>query len=360
MFHNKLFQTGIGVIILFLIIYLGTLIDWLFQPVLILVQTLFVPVLLAGVLFYLFRPVVRLLDRKIPRTLSIIIIYLGFTGLLVSVFSLIVPEVRDQFLSLMDNLPMVITEIQILLAQIQQSELIHQLDLTENFILEDQLEQLGSMVNSFVRGVTTNVVSFLGAVVNFLLLFFIVPFILFYMLKEGEKFPERIVQFFNRNQQDEVRKIMHALDEKLSSYIKGVLIVCSFIGVLCYISFTIIGLDYALILALIAMVTNVIPYLGPWIGAVPAVIVGLLHSPFMALLVIIVIVIVQQLESILIQPQVMGKQMKMHPVTVLFLVLVAGRFAGIVGMILAVPAYAVGKVIVSHLYRIWKLRQREA
>lgn len=76
----------------------------------------------------------------------------------------------------------------------------------------------------------------------------------------------------------------------------------------------------------------------------------------MALLVIIVIVIVQQIESNIISPQVMGKKLSIHPLTIIFLILVAGRFAGLLGLILAVPTYAVGKVIVSHTYRLWKLR----
>lgn len=138
------------------------------------------------------------------------------------------------------------------------------------------------------------------------------------------------------------------------------MIVSSFVGILCYIAFTLIGLDYALILALVAMVTNVIPFLGPWLGTIPAVIVGLLHSPLKALLVILLVVIIQQIESNILQPQVMGKKLSMHPVTVLSLILVAGSFAGIIGMLLAVPLYAVGKVIVTHAYRLWKLNRREA
>ncbi|MBM4764414.1 AI-2E family transporter [Bacillus sp. B15-48] len=357
--YNKFIKFGLAIIIVFLIIYLGTLIDWVFSPLLVFVQTLFVPIILSGVLFYIFRPIVRLLSKKIPRTLAILLLYFGFTALIVGLLALIVPELQTQFYSLLNSIPMIISEIQLLLIQLQQYELVQRFDLTDLFGWEDEINQVGTIINNLFREITTNTLSFLGAVFNILILIFVVPFILFYLLKEGEKLPKRVVRFTKKEKQEEVRLIISDMDTMISNYIQGVLIVCSFIGILCYTAFTIIGLDYALILALFAMVTNVIPYVGPWIGAVPSVIVGMLHSPLMALLVIAIVVIVQQIESIFIQPQVMGKKLSMHPVTVLFLVLVAGRFAGILGMVLAIPTYAIGKVIVTHIYRLWKLKQVE-
>ncbi|WP_096199558.1 AI-2E family transporter [Bacillus sp. FJAT-45350] len=357
--ENKFIKFCISIIILFLIIYLASLIDWVFTPLLVLVQTLFVPVIIAGVLFYIFRPVVRYLSTKMPKTLAILLLYIGFAGFITGLLFLIVPELQKQFNSLVNNIPMIFNEIQHLLIRLQQHDLVQRFELTELLHWEEQVDQAGAFINSVIRDISANVVDYIGAVFNALILLFVVPFILFYLLKDGEKFSNSIVRFVQKDKQGEVRLILHDMDMMLSYYIKGILIVCSFIGLICYIAFTIIGLDYALILALIAMVTNVIPYVGPWIGTVPAVIVGFLHSPFMALIVIVVVFFIQQIESYLLHPQVMGKKMSMHPVTVLILVLVAGRFIGIVGMLLAVPTYAVGKVIVTHSYRLWKVRRKE-
>lgn len=145
------------------------------------------------------------------------------------------------------------------------------------------------------------------------------------------------------------------MDSALSSYIQGQLIVSFCVGLLAYIGYLIIGLEYALVLGVIAMVTNVIPFVGPWIGTFPALIVGLLTSPLQALLVIIVVVAVQQFESNLISPFVMGKALNMHPLTIIFVLLIGGQFGGLIGLIFAVPIYALLKVIVSHLYRYIKL-----
>src|SRR5690606_7889245 len=116
--------------------------------------------------------------------------------------------------------------------------------------------------------------------------------------------------------------------------------------------------DYPLVLALVAMFTNVIPFIGPWSGTLPGAIVGFLDSPFMALLVIIVVIIVQQIESNVLSRLVTGQKHDIHTLTIILLLLVENRFAGILGLLLAVPAYAVGKVIVLHTYRLWKLRKK--
>src|SRR5690606_37285667 len=130
------------------------------------------------------------------------------------------------------------------------------------------------------------------------------------------------------------------------------------VGCLTYIGFLIIKLDYSLILALFTMFTNVLPSIGPQFGAIPALILGIIDFPLMALKVLIVIVVAQQLEGNLISPQVMGRTLNIHPLTIILLLLVAGSLGGFLGLLLAVPTYAVLKVIVSHTYRLILLRNR--
>ena len=133
--------------------------------------------------------------------------------------------------------------------------------------------------------------------------------------------------------------------------------VCLAVGFLTFIGFLIIHLPYALLLGLIIAVTNIIPYLGPFIGAAPAVIVGFLDSPSKALLAVIIVVIVQQIDGNIMSPLIIGKRLDMHPLTIIVLLLVAGNLAGVLGMILAVPVYAVVKTVVINVYRLWQLRK---
>src|SRR5699024_7972312 len=142
----------------------------------------------------------------------------------------------------------------------------------------------------------------------------------------------------------------------VGSYIQGQIIVASCIGILLYIGYLIIGLDYAIILALTAAITSVVPYLGPTIAISPAIIIAIVHSPFMLLKLAIVWVAVQFLEGNFISPNIMGKTMKIHPLTIIIVLLVAGNLFGIIGVILGIPGYAIVKVLVQYIYDKFKIR----
>ncbi|MFC0557740.1 AI-2E family transporter [Halalkalibacter alkalisediminis] len=354
--QTKAFRIGYGIVLIFVIIYLGSLIDWVFRPIAILVQTLFAPIILGGVLFYLLRPFVNLLSIRLPRTVAILLLYLGVVGLVTAVIFIIGPELQKQFYSFTRNMPVFINEIRDMFISLQENEYISRFQETDNFSLEEIMMELANYLNNFIANIGQNIAGFIGFVANTLIILIIIPFVLFYMLKEGEKAPNQLLKLLPEKRQNEGREVLKAMDYALSSYIQGQILVSICVGILAYIAFLIIGLDYPLVLALVAMFTNVIPFVGPWIGTIPAVIVGLLHSPLMALLVIAVVVIVQQIESNLISPQIMGRKLSIHPLTIIFLLLVAGRFAGLLGLLLAVPTYAVGKVLVLHIYRLWLLR----
>ncbi|WP_368503730.1 AI-2E family transporter [Alkalihalophilus sp. As8PL] len=356
--QSKAFRVGIGIALILLIIYLGSLVDWIFKPIVVLVQTLFAPIVLAGVLFYLLRPFVNLLSKKMPRSLSILILYLTAIGLITTLVLIVGPELQSQFTSLTMNWPQFMNEIRGMIIAVQENEYISRFQESENFSLEDITSRLEEYLTGLMSSIGSNVASLIGIIANIIIIMIIIPFILFYMLKEGEKAPNQVIRLLPRKHQKEGESILSDMDYALSSYIQGQIIVSICVGILVYIGYLIIGIEYPLVLALIAMFTNVIPFIGPWIGTFPGVIVGFLDSPFMALLVIIVVVVVQQIESNLISPQVMGRKLDIHPLTIILLLLVASRFAGLLGLLLAVPTYAVGKVIVLHVYRLFRLRNR--
>lgn len=358
---GKYFNIGYGILLAFLIIYLGTLIDFIFAPVVILVSTLFAPILIAGILFYIFRPIVNLLSKKLPRGLSILILYLAFAGLLTGLVFFLGPIIQDQVTSLIDGLPTFVEEAQGLLQTIEQQPWFENvLDQAGYSSLDGLLSDLSTYLTDFLSNIGGNIIGIISSIAGALVIAVVIPFVLYYMLKEGKGAPAMILRLLPKKQEEEGFRILRDMDRALSTYIVGQVLVSICVGVLIYIGYIIIGLEYALILALIAMVTNVIPFIGPWIGTFPGVIVGLFQDPIMALLVILVAVVVQQIESNLISPQIMGKRLNVHPVTIILLLLVASQFAGLLGLIFAIPAYAVGKVIVTHTFRLIKLRNRKA
>lgn len=341
-----------------LIIFLSTKVQFVFEPIFVLAQTIFTPIIIAGILYYLTRPVVDLLDRKMPRPLAVLLVFLGGIGVLTALVIIIYPELQQQFENLTTQVPEFINEANQFLLAVQESDWFNRFSPDEQAITE-WLEGIESRITEILSNVASHITTYLGMIASFLIILIVVPFVLFYLLKDGERLPKRIIGFLPKKYKDEVGDILDEMDDALSNYIQGQIIVSLCVGVLIYIGYLIIDLRFALILALIALFTNFIPFIGPWIGTAPGVIVGFFESPLQALLVVIIAVVVQQIESNLISPQVMGKKLNIHPITIIFLLLFAGRFGGIVAMIIAVPTYAVAKVIVSHVYRIIKLRNKE-
>ncbi|MFC7443259.1 AI-2E family transporter [Laceyella putida] len=347
-----MFRLGYGIIVILLIVLLANKVQFIFRPLVILVQTLFFPFLVAGVLFYLFRPVVQFLERRgVPRGWGILLIYLLVIGLFVLLGFLIGPLLKEQFDRLLLNLPHMIDG-----AQKQLIKWSHHPWVASYVDWNQVVTAATKYLKSSLSAIGANIASFFSVITNIIVVFVTVPFILYYMLKEGERFPPYFLRLLPEKERQQGLRILADMDFALSSYIKGQVLVSLLVGVLVYIGYLIIGIDYSLILALVTMFTNVIPLVGPFIGTIPAVIVALIDSPMMVVWVLVVALVAQQLEGNLVSPYVMGKSLDVHPLTIILILLVAGSLGGFLGLLLAVPTYAVLKVVVSHLYRLLRLR----
>ena len=182
--------------------------------------------------------------------------------------------------------------------------------------------------------------SFVSALTGFVLAIVTVPFILFYLLKDGEKLPKVIINMLPPRMRKEAAIIAHDADHQISSYIQGQILVAICIGIMVSIGFFIIGMEYALLLGVLAMFTSVVPYLGPIIAITPAVIIAIVSSPFMIVKLAVVWTIVQLVEGKFISPQIMGKSLQIHPITIIFVLLTAGSLFGVAGVVLGIPGYA--------------------
>ncbi|SET93165.1 Predicted PurR-regulated permease PerM [Salinibacillus kushneri] len=350
---TKWFRISVGIILFLTIIWLINEVQFIFTPLVVFFQTLFAPFLLGGILFYLFRPFIRLLERmKVPRKIGIILLYLIFVGFLTFIISVIAPVVHQQFSNLIDNIPEMVDVVEQGITYWQTNQ-----DLLPQYA-KNAIDYVSNRLEDILMSTGTYLGEVLGNVVGFIVSLVIVPFILFYLLSDQEKFVPNVTRYFSKSQAHQIKEVFRDMDKAIASYIQGQLIVSSFVGIVLFIGYLIIGLDYSLLLALFGMVTNVIPFLGPFIAAIPAVIAGWFQDPMMSVYVIIVMVVAQQAESNLISPLVMGKSLNVHPLTIILLVLVGGNLAGVLGMILIIPFYAVGKVIVQHIYRLWNIHKQ--
>ncbi|WP_026694565.1 AI-2E family transporter [Peribacillus kribbensis] len=356
--NTKLFRFGYGIIILFLIILLGTKVRFIFRPIEVLFQTLFFPFLISGVLYYLLRPIVQFLQRRrVPKALSILLIYLLFIGIGTVLVLWIGPELQKQFKGLIDNFPALLDTLREKIVGLKENKWFSRFQQNDYLTLDTVTEKINAYLSTNVSDLGNKITNILGIITNIVTIAITVPFILFYLLKDGQGAPNGVLRFLPYLQATEAKKILKDMDTALSSYIQGQAIVSFIVGVMMYIGYLIIGIDYSLILATIAMLTNVIPFIGPFIAIIPALIIGFIASPFMAIKVVIVAVVVQQIDGNFSSPYIMGRKLDLHPLTIILLLLVAGSMAGLMGMILAVPFYAVLKVIVSHTYRLYRLHK---
>jgi predicted PurR-regulated permease PerM len=350
--QGKYFRYGYGAIVVLLILYLLTKVTYLFHPFVVIFRTLFLPFVIAGVFYYLLRPLVHFLVRnRINRTVSILSVFLILFGLITFIVVAIVPVIQNQLNNLIENLPRTVQLVKDRVSHISWLSSI----LNTNQV--DIPAKISEYANSIISNTGNAFNAILGFVSHIVVLLSTVPFILYYLLKGGEKVPRFILRFLPAEQHDEGLQTLREMDSALSAYIQGKILVSLILGLLIYVGYSIIGLEYSLILALTAAALNIIPFVGLFIGIIPSVVVAFIHSPGMLIKMVIVVVIVQQIEANFLSPQIMGKKLDVHPLTIILLLITVGSFGGLLAMFLAIPAYVILKIISSHLYRFYIIRK---
>ncbi len=344
------FQVGIGILLTLVIIYMFMQVKGIFSPFVIIAQTIFMPLLLGGVLFYLTKPLQLWLEsKKFPRWASIVSVFavIGLLGW--GFYALIGPAVTDQVNKFAKNTPGMVEEVEEFINYtIDQKDRITELPES----VQDTIKGATEKIDTIAVSAGSFLIKFIQNVFQGVFLIVLVPFFLVYMLKDHEKFIPFVTQFFKGEKKRWITKTLLDIDATLRAYIQGQLFVSFLVGVMLFIGYSIIGLEYPLLLALFGMLMNVIPFLGPYISLVPAIIIALIQEPKLAIYVAIVMLVAQQIESTFITPNVMGKSLDIHPLTVITIILAAGNIAGLMGIIVAVPTYAVIKAILKNIYSI--------
>ncbi|EAC5201321.1 AI-2E family transporter [Listeria monocytogenes] len=346
----------LGLLIFLLValdIYVLTKIAFIFDPLMVILKTVAAPIILAGISYYLFNPIIDWLEKhKWKRGWAIALLYLVIIGLLILLFSFVIPAVKDQIVSLFKSFPGYWDQITQKFDEFSRSSLFDQIKDKLNTNMSDIMKTLSTKGTSVINSTISSIGSIVGTVTEVVLAIVTTPLVLFYLLKDGKKLPDFLLKMLPVNGRAHTRQVLGEANHQISSYIRGQIIVSLCIGILLFIGYLIIGLPYALTLAIIAACTSIVPYLGPAIAITPAIIIAIVTSPWLLIKLIIVWCVVQLLEGKFISPQVMGKTLKVHPITILFVILVAGNLFGVLGVIFAVPGYAVLKVIVTHVF-IW-------
>ncbi|HCY9754369.1 TPA: AI-2E family transporter [Staphylococcus aureus] len=354
---NDLVFSLIALVLLGIVIFIFEKVSYVFDPFIIVFKTIAAPIIVSLILFYLFNPIVNMMERyRIPRVAGISIIYLAVVGVITLIVNLLIPIIGSQVDSLVKNSPQYLEKLINSIDKIANNTFFSSYYSQINDWLNSLPKKIPSMLSEFTDGFGSKIATFAETIANIGVVIVTTPFVLFFMLKDGHHFKE----FSTNIMPPKFRKDFHDLLEKMSvqvgSYIQGQIIVSFCIGILLFIGYSVIGLKYSLVLASIAAVTSVVPYLGPTIAISPAIVIAAITSPWMLLKLAVVWTLVQFVEGHFISPNIMGKTLKIHPLTIIFILLCAGKLLGIVGVILGIPGYAILKVLVTHLFQLFKRR----
>jgi predicted PurR-regulated permease PerM len=313
------------------------------------------------VLAYLLFPVVNALARRIPRPLAILLVYVGAIALVVGVIAYVVPPVVGQIQQLIASIPPVdkLQEMGAHLLQQYQSRVPETIRQPINEVLNNALRDAqthltiyAQQAGAFILGQALQVIN----TVSFLVGFLIVPIWLFYVLNDAAQGRSFIDRLLHPRLRADFWNIWGIVNHVLGDYVRGQIILGAAVGFMVGVGLVIVQLlgfriGYTLLLAIFAGITELVPFIGPWIGAIPGVVQALFVSPQAAFAVVIVYVVVQQIENNFLIPRVIGASIGIHPAILTVILIAMGYSFGLLGIVMAAPLSAVARDLFIYVYR---------
>ena len=306
------------------------------------------PILLALVLAYFINPFINMLEeRKIPRSVGILITYIFIIVSITIVLVYLIPELIKSVRELMEKTPEYFETGNILFY-----------DLMIRYQHSDLPEGIKNIINQNIDTIQNKIMQILQNSVKSMIgiFYFIFDIVLsaviaYYIVKDMDKFKKGVISLIPKNIRGWVLQLANDINLVLSGFVRGQLLVSAIMTVITAIGLNIIGMKYKLILSIIAGLTNIIPYFGPILGAIPAVILALIDKPIKVLWVLFLYFIIQEIEGDVISPKIVGNSIGLHPVAIMLAILAGGTFGGLMGMVLAVPIAGIVKVLGNRIIK---------
>lgn len=301
------------------------------------------PFLWAFCIAYLLNPLMTLIqktDKKVGRFGATALIYIIFIGIITVLLTVITPVIVKNITEIIENLPHYIREAETFITEnIQKLEILDQVGATEyiDSNLENIFNKMLSFMNLTLSGVISSIIGITSGVAKMIL----AVMISFYMLMDKERFAHGIKRtihaFFGKEKAEKFIDFAAEVDEVFKNFLVGKLIDSTIIGILCYIGMSLLKVQFSVLISIIIGVTNMIPYFGPFIGAVPAIIITLFIDPIQAIWVSLFILALQQFDGLILGPKILGDKVGVSPFYIMLAIVVGGGFFGPMGMLLGVP-----------------------
>ncbi len=304
---------------------------------------------IAALLAYIFEPLVsRLESTGMKRTVATVVVFAGIVLIITGFVLVILPTVTHEVQSIQQGITS--GEARQYLDNLEKS-LQNRLSFLgiENLDIEARLQTVLATLGDQLFNYLLNAVSLITNLV-------IIPFIMFFLLKDGREIKKKIISLVPNRYFEFSLNLLYKMDLQLGNYLRGQFLDAVIIGVLSIGALWILGVNYFVIIGAFAGLANLIPYVGPIAGAIPAIIVSIMQTGdlSMVLWIAIAFTLVQLVDNVLVQPLVVAKTVNLHPLIVMLVVIIGGQFFGVLGMLLAVPATGVVKVIVEESVRSFR------
>ena len=354
MFHkSKLMFWTSEVLLLTIIFFIWRQMGDMITPVVSVINTILIPFVMGGFLYYITNPLVTLLEKKlkINRIFGILITLFLLFGLVTVGVIYLLPILINQLSSLINSTQNLYWEIQSFVNQLSKNPLFKSLN------IQSTIQQLNlsyvDILQNILNSVTNSLGSVVSAVINTLMILIMTPIFLVYFLMDGHKLLPMLERTVLKRDKLNISSLLTNLNATVARYISGISIDALLIGTLAYIGYSVIGLKYALVFAIFSALANLIPYIGPSIGLIPMLITYFFTDPNKMLAALIYMLIIQQIDGNILYPRIVGSVMKVHPITIMVLLLLSSNIYGIMGMIVAIPTYSILKEIVKFLANLY-------
>ncbi|KXT84647.1 membrane protein [Streptococcus sp. DD11] len=354
MFHkSKLMFWTSEVLLLTIIFFIWRQMGDMITPVVSVLNTILIPFLLGGFLYYITNPLVEFLEKrlKINRLVGILLTLCLLFGLIALGVIYLLPILINQLSSLINSTQGLYWEIQSWVNQLSKNALFRNLN------IQSTIQQLNlsyvDILQNILNSVTNSLGSVVSAVVNTIMILIMTPIFLVYFLLDGRKLLPMLERTVLKRDRLNLSNLLTNLNATIARYISGISIDALIIGTLAYIGYSVIGLKYALVFAIFSTLANLIPYVGPSIGLIPMIITYAFTDPHKMVAALVYMVIVQQIDGNILYPRIVGGVMKVHPITIMVLLLLSSNIYGIIGMIVAVPVYSILKEIAKFLANLY-------
>jgi len=325
-----------------------------------LMKAAIIPLLIGIIIAYMLIPLVKLFRRKMRKIFAVSLTYLIFLSIIFVLLFFIIPLVFEQLRVFIEKLPFYLEKITEFLNNFSKNNLLFKnlSNLTGTNLLPQSSQEITKyLLNNFninninlFQSATTVTKTALNIILNFI----IGPILGFYILKDTDIIIKTFIKIIPKNYKNKVIIIIGKINNVFGKYVRGQLLISLIVGSLCTIVLLILRIDFAVLLGFLAGLFNLIPFLGPIIGAIPAALTALFISPFKALLVILLFVAIQQIDNYFISPNIMKHQVGVHPGVIIFALIAGGAVFGWLGLLLAVPTIA----IIQELLRYYLIEKK--